>query len=209
MSEVKVKYQGEKAEEKILKAAYRVFHRKGFAATRTRDIALEADINLALINYYFRSKQKLFEVVMLQSFQRFFSGFYVVVNDPATSLHEKMVLICEHYVDSILAEPEIPVFVLNEMRSNPKALFKMVQQVGLFQDSVLARQYREATQAGLIAPFPFEHFFMNLMGMVMFPFLAKPMLGFALDISEEKFEQLIQERKKMIPIWIEHWLLPA
>lgn len=46
-------------EEKILKAATKVFTEKGYAGTRTRDIAEEAGINLALLNYYFRSKEKL------------------------------------------------------------------------------------------------------------------------------------------------------
>ena len=51
-------------EEKILEAASKVFTEKGFAGTRTRDIAEHAGINLALLNYYFRSKEKLFEQVM-------------------------------------------------------------------------------------------------------------------------------------------------
>lgn len=44
-------------EAKILEAARTIFHKKGYAATRTRDIAEEAGINLALLNYYFRSKE--------------------------------------------------------------------------------------------------------------------------------------------------------
>ncbi len=59
-------------EEKIKEAARVVFMKKGFAATRTRDIAEEAGINLALLNYYFRSKEKLFELVMFEKFQKFF-----------------------------------------------------------------------------------------------------------------------------------------
>jgi AcrR family transcriptional regulator len=47
-------------EEQIKEAARRVFTRKGYAATRTRDIAEESGHNLALLNYYFRSKEKLF-----------------------------------------------------------------------------------------------------------------------------------------------------
>jgi len=48
-------------EAKIKAAARVVFHKNGFAATRTRDIAEEAGINLALLNYYFRSKQNHYE----------------------------------------------------------------------------------------------------------------------------------------------------
>ena len=56
-------------EEKIRAAARKIFTQKGFAATRTRDIAEEAGINLALLNYYFRSKEKLFEQIMIEKVQ--------------------------------------------------------------------------------------------------------------------------------------------
>ncbi len=66
------KVKSENAEEKILTAARKIFLKKGFAATRTRDIATEAGINLALLNYYFRSKKKLFELVMQEKVEMLF-----------------------------------------------------------------------------------------------------------------------------------------
>ena len=51
-------------EEKIKAAARKVFMEKGYGASRTRDIAEEAGINLALLNYYFRSKEKLFNEII-------------------------------------------------------------------------------------------------------------------------------------------------
>ena len=59
-------------EEKIKAAARKVFTQKGYSATRTRDIAEEAGLNLALLNYYFRSKEKLFELIMAEKMQQFF-----------------------------------------------------------------------------------------------------------------------------------------
>jgi len=47
-------------EDKLKEAARKLFTQKWFDAVRTRDIAEEAGINLAPLNYYFRSKQKLF-----------------------------------------------------------------------------------------------------------------------------------------------------
>ena len=45
-------------EDKIKQAALKLFTKKGYAATRTRDISEAAGINLALLNYYFRSKER-------------------------------------------------------------------------------------------------------------------------------------------------------
>ncbi len=77
-------------EEKIKEAARTVFTRKGFAATRTRDIAEEAGLNLALLNYYFRSKEKLFEIVMLEKMQVFFGFIGPIIYDDSTSLELKV-----------------------------------------------------------------------------------------------------------------------
>lgn len=59
-------------EEQILNAARRVFTRKGFAAARMEDIAQEAGINRALLHYYFRSKDKMFDMVFKENMGKFF-----------------------------------------------------------------------------------------------------------------------------------------
>src|SRR6476620_6785299 len=96
----------ENTESKIKTAARAIFHKKGFAATRTRDIAEEASINLALVNYYFRSKKKLFELIMLETLTGFFQNMAIVFNDETTSLHNKLELVTEKYIDLMLSEPE-------------------------------------------------------------------------------------------------------
>ncbi len=102
------------AEAKIKAAAWIVFHKKGFAATRTEDIAKEAKMNLALLNYYFKSKEKLFELVMLETLGTFFQAMGMVFNDEKTSLEKKVQLVAEKYIDVILAEPEMPLFMMSE-----------------------------------------------------------------------------------------------
>src|SRR6478609_280809 len=84
-------------ETRIKEAARIVFHKKGFAATRTRDIAQEANINLALLNYYFRSKERLFELIMFDTVTSFFETMGIVFNDETTSLEEKIALVAEKY----------------------------------------------------------------------------------------------------------------
>lgn len=78
------------SEQKIIAAAFQVFQSKGYAATRTRDIAEAAGINLALLNYYFRSKEKLFEIILLQSMADFMGIMTTVINDEQTTLEKKV-----------------------------------------------------------------------------------------------------------------------
>ena len=103
-------------EEKIKEAARVVFMRKGFSATRTRDIAEEAGINLALLNYYFRSKKKLFDLVMQEKILKLFGIIAPVLTDLSTSLETKIELIVSGYIDVLSESPDLPVFVLNELR---------------------------------------------------------------------------------------------
>ena len=72
-------------EEKILEAASEVFTEKGFSGTRTRDIAEKAGINLALLNYYFRSKEKLFEQVMKAKILIFFGQILPIITNEKTT----------------------------------------------------------------------------------------------------------------------------
>ena len=108
------------AEFKIKEAARIVFQEKGFDATRTRDIAEAADINLALLNYYFRSKKKLFDLIMTETLQSFFSGVISVFNDEQTTLKEKVSIFVNHYIDLLTENPNIAPFILNTIRNNPE-----------------------------------------------------------------------------------------
>src|SRR6188768_3829160 len=113
-------------EEKIKHAAREVFHQKGYAGTRTRDIAEAAGINLALLNYYFRSKEKLFDIIMTETLQNFLQTIRLTFNDPSTSLNEKLELLADRYIDLHIREPEIPLFIMSELRTNPKKILDTI-----------------------------------------------------------------------------------
>ncbi|MCE3075762.1 TetR/AcrR family transcriptional regulator [Chryseobacterium gwangjuense] len=189
-------------EEKIKEAARTVFYKKGFAATRTRDIAEEADINLALLNYYFRSKAKLFEMIMMETLSGFIKNMVVVLNDEKTTLERKVEEIASRYIDLITKEPEIPTFIVTEIRNNPNVLLEKLPIKQVLANSVFFKQHKTAVDNGEISePNPL-HFLMNMMGLVIFPFIAKPLLMGGRGIDNSEFNALMAERKKLIPIWI-------
>ena len=91
-------------ENKIKEAARKIFTQKGYAATRTRDIAEEAGINLALLNYYFRSKKKLFDIVMLERVDELFGIFNnILSNKPSDrNIDEIIKDIIDMYYDMLI-----------------------------------------------------------------------------------------------------------
>jgi len=102
MKTAKTKKSEESAEQKIIEAARKLFTEKSFDAVKTRDIANEAGINLALLNYYFRSKEKLFEIVMQENMQKFFQSIVGIINDEETTIREKVELLVNRYIDMLL-----------------------------------------------------------------------------------------------------------
>ena len=193
-------------EERIKVAARKVFHQKGFAGTRTRDIAEEAGINHAMLNYYFRSKEKLFEMVMMETMAQFFKGVNLMLNDESTSLDEKIDLIVSNYVDLLLKEPELPTFILNEVRPNPQAFVEQNPIKEALTHSVLTRQYAEAVARGEITEPNLIQAILNVIGLVIFPFIAKPILTSIINIPEEQYKALMLQRKTLIPQWIKAML---
>jgi len=200
--ERKMELKDSSTEDKIKNAAKIVFHKKGFAASRTRDIAEEAGINLALLNYYFRSKEKLFVLVMIETLSDFFGSVSVIINNPETTFEEKIEQFAAGYIDLIFREPDIPLFIMSEIRNNPEQLLQKVDIRNTVFNSVFIRQFAEAVEQGKIKDQNFLHFMMNFIGLIVFPFIAKPLLQAISGLSEEQFNGLIEERKKLIPVWI-------
>jgi len=184
-------------EEKIKAAARKVFLRKGFSATRTRDIAEEAGINLALLNYYFRSKQKLFEEVMKEKIQTLLQTIIPVLNNPSTSLEKKIEQVVSNYIEVLLANNDLPIFVLNELRKdNTKFITNVPIQKVIFQSSFMTQLKEQRDDINPI------HFLISLLGMTIFPFVAKPILTQSGLVNEKNFQSFMKERESLIPIWM-------
>ena len=194
-------------EEKIKEAAKKLFTQKGFAATRTRDIADEAGINLALLNYYFRSKQKLFDIIMMENFRQFIHGISVKVYDETATIDEKIEKITTSYIDFLTLHPDLPLFILNEIRGNPSKIAGKINEEVSPMRSHLMKQLQEAGKAGIIPNIDPFHFMANLIGLTVFPFVGKPILQRVTNVNDEQFNALMQERKRLLPIWIKAMLM--
>ncbi|HWB90432.1 MAG TPA: TetR family transcriptional regulator [Puia sp.] len=198
----------ESTEERIKEAARKLFTQKGFAATRTRDIANEAGINLALLNYYFRSKQKLFDLVMMENFRKFLHGMTINFQDKSLTMENRLEKIVTAYIDFLTEFPDLPLFILNEIRGNPSRIAdKVKKEIGPAR-SQFFKELKQSKKEGKIALDPF-HFVANLVGLTVFPFVARPLLQRVTEVGDEQFNELMQERKKLVPIWLKMMMMPA
>ena len=198
-----VKNKTEKTtEEKILDAAKKVFVTKGMAGARMQDIADEAGINKALLHYYFRSKEKLFEMIFAEAAEKLFPKINAIFESDA-SLFEKIERFCEEYITIISANPYLPLFVLNEIsRDGDRFLEKAWDKKKIPMPQKFLDQIEKETRKGTIRKISPVHLLINLISLSIFPFVGKPMIQFVMQLDELQFRNIMQQRKKEIPKFI-------
>lgn len=190
----------EKTEEKIKAAARKMFRTKGFAATRTRDIAEEAGVNLALLNYYFKSKKELYDEIMVETLKQFAKTIMDTANNPDLSIEERINNLINNYFDKFIEEPEIPLFVVNTINSpDVETFINSIGIKGLFKSTLLYKQMAEECEK---KGKDIRQMLMNLMGLGIAPFFAKPIIRVLFEEDQEDFTKMINERRKLIVIWV-------
>lgn len=195
-------------EQKILDAARVVFLRRGFAGSRMQEIADEAGINKALLHYYFRNKEQLFETVFREALMRLLPMIKTVLSSESP-LEEKIEQFVLQYITVIADNPFVPGFILHEVTSNPERLPKLLPFDKIDIPQTLVLQLQQAVSEGRIRPMPPRQLVANIIALCVFPFVAKPVLQFALDMpTEEDFRQFIEERKKTLVPFILNALRP-
>lgn len=185
-------------EEKIKEAAKKIFLEKGFGSATTRDIAECADTNIALVNYYFRSKEKLFQEIFRESFAETFVPVARILNDDLP-LEAKIYKFVDHMTELLKRDPLLPMFVFSEMRCEKSNVCEMMTEMQTRETQRFQQQLQEEAAKGNIRQANFEQVELSLMSMVIFPFLSMNMIKMKKGLSTEAFYQMIDERKKFIP----------
>lgn len=143
---------------------------------------------------------------MTEDAQTFIETIAVNFNDETTSFDEKIDRIVVNYIDLLKEQQHLPLFVLSELRTDPEQFLATVHIKEMLMNSVLLEQFMKVAMSGKMHPVNPLHLIMNLMGMTVFPFVSYPILKAVGNIDDQKFEQLMDERKKLIPKWIKAML---
>lgn len=187
-------------EVRILKAATEVFRTRGRDGARMQEIADAAGINKAMLHYYFRSKDQLFERVFKESAAMFFLRIREVMGGQ-DDLWDKIRKLCIAYIDMGISDPYIAVFIIGEVNRNPETFIKkMFDQQGMRSEFRKFRKSIEADiESGRIKPMEPTQLLINMLSLCIFPALARPMLQFNLAMSDKEFRQSMEERKTIVP----------
>jgi AcrR family transcriptional regulator len=194
-------------EVKIKKAARKVFTQKGMYGARMQEIADKAGINKALLHYYYRNKDQLFVAVFQDIVKEIFPKLFPVFNAPLP-LEVKVYKLADIYIDFLKKNPDLPLFVLFELQQNPDRLVNTMKLNMMDHIVSIQQQLEDEIKKGNIAPIRLSQFIMNLLSMMVFPFVARPLISKILEVDPEAYDALMEERKTEIPRFIMNALKP-
>lgn len=195
------KKKDETTEGQILEAAKTVFQAKGMDGARMQEIADKAGINKAMLHYYYRSKQLLFEAVFKHVFLLLAPQLNAVLNDDS-SIEEKVKNFTSNYMSFIVKHPYLPNFIIQELNRNPNFILEMKDNPGFPNLEKFKKQVKVEVEKGSIKPIGAEQLFINILALNIFPFVAKPLIMAFTNTDDKNYKQLMEDRKTEVANFI-------
>ena len=185
-------------EQNILETAEELFLDKGFALTSTTEIARKVGCNQALVHYYFRTKEKLFETIFERLAKTMVSSI-LRDDDPSKPFEERLRVVIESHFDLLMKHPKLPFFFFNELTTNPKRLDSLASKLKVIPLTVL-RRFSSDLQAeidrGRIRPMEPIMLLLTIVSLNITPFLVKPIFQSFTEMDDKQYKAIMIERKK-------------
>jgi TetR/AcrR family transcriptional regulator len=193
-------------EEKIKAAAKEVFISKGFSGCSTREIAKASGMNVALVNYYFRSKSELFKLVFHDAMEDFVNSMVNVFSSDAP-LEQKIRLVIEAEYDFLRTHPELPAFIVNEMSREEgcqidTTFFDKILSTGIFDECT------KAFEEGRMRKIDMANLTLLIMSNCDFPFMSKNLMKAVHKISDEELNECLIAHKEIVIEMLITYLFP-
>lgn len=191
--------QAKDTEQLILEAAIQEFSAKGFDGARTSTIAANAGVTHAMLHYYFRTKEKLFERIFKDKIQYIINMVLSPMVESKGSIKERICKGIEAHFKFLLANKELPVFFITTINSRPASYCEAISELSASaSDRIKALQgaLDKAHEAGEISKVKAEALIGDIASLNVFPFLAYPLLMAATGYREEEYEAYMEMRLK-------------
>jgi AcrR family transcriptional regulator len=183
-----------KTKQKILTTATDLFLKKGVDRVGVREIATKAGINLSLMNYYFQSKEKLFETI-----------FDMLVKDKALllrsilesdlSVDDKLRNYTHAYIDMLIEKPVLVSFAITVIHRNPEKIKTMGSVLALYNSEKFCDHINAEYAAGRIRKVDPEQLYISLISLVLFPFAIKELITHRNSFTGEQYIEFVNARK--------------
>ncbi|WP_300673107.1 TetR/AcrR family transcriptional regulator [Soonwooa sp.] len=178
----------------IRRTAKRLFFGEGKFNATTQEIADAAGVNRTLINYYFRSRDNLFNSVFDEALLKEQEKSDAIMKSERT-FRDRLTEFIENSMSSAIQYPFLEIYIVTQM--NQGCAYKTPEDMKQTMNK-LDLELKEEIELGNIKPISTEQFILNLASLVSFPTCMRPLFQNTMEMSNEKYEQLLKERKEVI-----------
>lgn len=178
----------------IRKTAKKLFFGEGKFNATTQEIADAAGVNRTLINYYFRSRDNLFNSVFEEALLKEKEKSEAIINSNA-SFRDKLGHFIDDSISKAMQYPYLEIYIVTQM--NQGCVYHKTEN---FDENIakMAIEIEEEISKGNINPISTQQFILNLASLVSFPTCMRPLLKETMKISDKEFDQLLSERREVI-----------
>lgn len=176
-------------EEAILVAARKVFELKGFDGARMQEISDRAGINRALLHYYFRSKDKMFERIFDEALERFMPLLSTWDQDPDESWELKLKRFVRTFITFLKANSML--FLLREIIRKPDLLTSRTKKYRKGLNKFVLYFERLKLEGQIRSDLDSRHIYIIIYSLCSFPLMNAIVFSYSLRISTKEYDELM------------------
>lgn len=185
-------------ESRILQAAENEFFEKGYAGARTASIAEAAGVTHAMLHYYFRTKDKLFERIVSEKISILGNIIISAIGDEDLTLEDRIRQGIERHFDFIAANRDLPKFIVSEVLTRPDVVEMMKCNIQNIVNNLLNSLQHEIdayAAKGLCRQVNARMLLIDIVSLNVFPFMAAPIVLGAIGDSYNSYDEFLALRK--------------
>lgn len=183
----------------ILQAAEREFLEKGYSGAKTTAIAQAAGVTHAMLHYYFRTKEKLFEKIVADKMDKLKRVMFGVIGNPDLPLRERLKQGVEQHFDFIAENPHLPRFIFNELHEHPERIDQVKNSIATIAAKAITTLQNEIDRkaaSGECRPVDARMLMLDIASLNLFPFIAAPLISSSFGKLFEGRDEFLEMRKK-------------
>ena len=184
-------------EQQILEAAEKEFLEKGYNGARTTSIAKAADVTHAMLHYYFRTKEQLFEHIIDKKMSEIVPLMTHLFGNSGLPLVERIEEAVSVHFDFVVSNPDLPRFLINEVLPHKERcdLFRSKIENVLYLVDNLQREVNEAAASGEVEQFNVLLLFQSVLSLNIFPSVMENMIENLLGDNGQSMKEVLAQRK--------------
>jgi len=187
-------------EIQILEAAEILFIEQGLNTTTTGQIAKLAGCNQALVHYYYRTKEKLFEQVFEKKIRTTISNLTLNF-DTLGSFQDKICTLIERHFDFLSQNSKLVTFLFNEIKRNPKIFQSLISKIAVLPMETMLqidKELKEEIKKGTVADISGLELLQNAVSLNVGFVLLIPIFKMIMNFSDEQINSILKNRKEEI-----------